>query len=624
LGLIGAACLLASALPYDSARPEPTLAPLAVDVNPDPNVFETTIVAQPAEVDLAGNGRPVRVQSYNGSVPGPEIRVKLGDRVVVHFENRLAQPSSIHWHGIELNNASDGTAVTQDPVLPGGQYLYSFRVTRPGVFWYHPHMKPTNQVFKGLYGALVVTAEADRRLTELGVLPAKRQTLVLSDITVCKALGKNDPATYPADPDLPWSGEGAYPGHSDSPTPQALCETPIDNDGMPAGQPLRAGAVPNIQPAWDCQARSGDCRVNEGQTVLANGRQPAGRKGSPAAPGPLDADAEPLALKVGEGLRLQAINAATSRYFRLRLTDHSGAEVPLYRVGGEGGLLNRVRLEGGLQQGFDSKFGFGEILLAPSDRSDFVLVVPPAERGEVLTLWTEDYSRTGQGYAKLPSVPLLHIRVTGRLAADDRFKIKKGQPLLVDPRIDAPLESLRGLPTQKLLKPAELSSPMPGSAKRVIRFTQSPGPSIDGVRGAFEGGNPGGFAALPHIATSRFARVGDLLVLKVTNDTRAHHPFHLHGFSFQPLRLMNAAGTVYRYRHREFVDTLDIQPGHSLVYRVRLDERSLPDGISPGGAIGRWVFHCHIFSHAGLGKISELVVLPADSDQLTWDPALFR
>ncbi|HMB75950.1 MAG TPA: multicopper oxidase domain-containing protein [Kiloniellaceae bacterium] len=611
-------------MPYPETLPGPKAAPLAVDVNPDPKIFETTIVAQPAVLDLTGSGKLVKVESYNGSVPGPEIRVKVGDRVIVHFENHLNEPSSIHWHGIELNNASDGTAVTQDPVMPGGSYLYDYIVTRPGVFWYHPHIKPTNQVFKGLYAALVVTAEADEALTEFGVLPERRRTLVLSDITVCKAIGKNDPETYPANPDLPWSGGPAFPGHSGFPTPQDLCETPIDSEGQPIGKPLRARAVPNIQPAWDCGARTGACRTNEGQIVLTNGQQPAGRKGSPAEPGKLDTDAAPLAMMVGEGLRLQVVNAATSRYFRLRLTDQSGTDLPLYRVGGEGGLLNRVRLEGGLQQGLETKFGFGEIVLAPSDRSDFVLVVPTARAGDVLTLWSEDYSRTGRGFANLPSVPVLHIRVTGRLARVERFKIRRGQALLVDPRVDQRTETLRGLPKQKLLNPAKLAAPRPGSGKWVMRFTQSPGPSIDNVRGAFDGGNPGGFMALPHIASSRFARVGDLLSLKVTNSTFAHHPFHLHGFSFQPIRMMQGEETLYRYRYREFVDTVDIHPGHSLVYRVRLDDRTLADGTSLGGAIGRWVFHCHIFSHAGLGKISELVVLPKDSDELTWDPAVLQ
>jgi FtsP/CotA-like multicopper oxidase with cupredoxin domain len=582
----------------------------AIDGNPDPKIFETTIVARSAELDLTGEGKPTKVETYNGRIPGPKIRVKVGDQVVVTFKNKLSAPSSIHWHGIEVNNASDGTAVSQDPVIPGESFVYRFQVTRPGIFWYHPHIKPTNQVFKGLYGSFIVTDDSDEKLTALGVLPNRTRTLVLSDITICKAKGENDTETFPADDTLPWVGGPSFDGHSVSPTPRDLCEEPIDQDGEEIGKALPAGAVPNIQPAWNCRMFPGGCRVNEGQIVLVNGRQPARRAGSPSAPGPLAPGADPLKMKSGEALRLQVINAAASRYFRLRLTDQTGNTLPLYRIGGEGGLLNRVRLEGGLQGQLVTKYDRGQVLLAPANRSDIVLVVPPAKRGDVLTLWTEDYAHTGFGFAMLPTVPLLHIRVVGTVEASNRFKIKKGMALLVDPRIDKRIETLRGLPVQKLLDPADFAVPLPGTDKRKIRFTQ-PGPSIDGIRGSFEGGLAGGFKSVPHIGSSRFARVGDLLILKVTNQTQAHHPFHLHGFSFQPIRIMSGKETLYRYRYREFVDTVDVQPTHSLVFRVRLDDRKMADGSSLGGAVGRWLFHCHIFHHASLGKISELVVLPA-------------
>jgi FtsP/CotA-like multicopper oxidase with cupredoxin domain len=90
-----------------------------------------------------------------------------------------------------------------------------------------------------------------------------------------------------------------------------------------------------------------------------------------------------------------------------------------------------------------------------------------------------------------------------------------------------------------------------------------------------------------------------------------HHPFHLHGFSFQPVRMEDPSGeTVVSYDYNEFVDTLDIPARHRLVFRVRLDDRLDRDGATHGGAVGRWLFHCHIFFHSGLGMISELVVIP--------------
>ena len=75
--------------------------PLVVDTNPDPDIVETTIVAQPAGVDI-GNGVDVSVLTFNGTIPGPEFRLKVGDTVIVHFENNIAHATGIHWHGIEL------------------------------------------------------------------------------------------------------------------------------------------------------------------------------------------------------------------------------------------------------------------------------------------------------------------------------------------------------------------------------------------------------------------------------------------------------------------------------------------------------------------------------------------
>ncbi len=115
----------------------PYTVPLVDDINPDPDIVETTIVAQAAGVDI-GIGQDVSVLTYNGSIPGPEFRLKVGDTVIVHFRNEIAHPTGIHWHGIELANASDGTPLTQNMVEPGDSFLYKFKVSRPGVYLVPP------------------------------------------------------------------------------------------------------------------------------------------------------------------------------------------------------------------------------------------------------------------------------------------------------------------------------------------------------------------------------------------------------------------------------------------------------------------------------------------------------
>src|ERR1044071_9782036 len=99
--------------------------PLVDDINPDPDIVETTIVAQAAGVDI-GTGSDVSVLTFNGTIPGPEFRLKVGDTVIVHFRNEIAHPTGTHWHGIELANASDGTPLTQNMVPPGGTFIYKF------------------------------------------------------------------------------------------------------------------------------------------------------------------------------------------------------------------------------------------------------------------------------------------------------------------------------------------------------------------------------------------------------------------------------------------------------------------------------------------------------------------
>src|SRR5205809_1386579 len=79
-------------------------------------------------------------------IPIPVMNLTSGQMVICRFKNKVAvtEGASIHWHGIELDNDSDGTGVTQDSVLNGQSYTYKFRVARPGLFWFHSHMMPGN------------------------------------------------------------------------------------------------------------------------------------------------------------------------------------------------------------------------------------------------------------------------------------------------------------------------------------------------------------------------------------------------------------------------------------------------------------------------------------------------
>lgn len=94
---------------------------------------------------------------YNGKVPGPEIRIRHGERLQVEVTNDLAEETTVHWHGIRLPNAMDGVPhLTQVPIAPGDKFVYEFDAVDAGTFWYHPHQRSFEQVGRGLYGPLIV------------------------------------------------------------------------------------------------------------------------------------------------------------------------------------------------------------------------------------------------------------------------------------------------------------------------------------------------------------------------------------------------------------------------------------------------------------------------------------
>jgi FtsP/CotA-like multicopper oxidase with cupredoxin domain len=108
------------------------------------------IEAREAELPLIDGGK-LRVWAYNGQVPGPELRIRLGDTLRVRFTNRLPQPTTIHWHGVRVPNGMDGVPhVTQPPVEPGGSFTYEFTPKDAGTFWFQPHVRSSEQVERGL------------------------------------------------------------------------------------------------------------------------------------------------------------------------------------------------------------------------------------------------------------------------------------------------------------------------------------------------------------------------------------------------------------------------------------------------------------------------------------------
>ncbi|HZI40592.1 MAG TPA: multicopper oxidase domain-containing protein, partial [Gemmatimonadaceae bacterium] len=102
-------------------------------------------------------GHDFAMYGFNGQVPGPLIRVRQNATIIVRFHNHIDLPSAVHWHGVRLDNRSDGASgVTQEPVAPGGSFVYSVHFPDAGLYWYHPHVREDVEQAMGLFGNMIV------------------------------------------------------------------------------------------------------------------------------------------------------------------------------------------------------------------------------------------------------------------------------------------------------------------------------------------------------------------------------------------------------------------------------------------------------------------------------------
>jgi FtsP/CotA-like multicopper oxidase with cupredoxin domain len=98
----------------------------------------------------------VRMLAYNGSIPGPTLRVTQGSELLVDVENQGDMEATVHWHGLRLENRFDGTHETQEVIAVGGRYSARIAFPDPGIYWYHPHIREDYNQEMGLYGNVIV------------------------------------------------------------------------------------------------------------------------------------------------------------------------------------------------------------------------------------------------------------------------------------------------------------------------------------------------------------------------------------------------------------------------------------------------------------------------------------
>ncbi len=127
------------------------------------------------------NGREMKMLAYNGSIPGPLIKVPQGAEITLKFTNDTDVDSTVHSHGVRVDNKFDGVPdVTQDPVKPGQSFTYQLKFPDAGVYWYHPHIREDYAQELGLYGNFLVTPNTPDYWAEVD----REEALFLDDILI--------------------------------------------------------------------------------------------------------------------------------------------------------------------------------------------------------------------------------------------------------------------------------------------------------------------------------------------------------------------------------------------------------------------------------------------------------
>jgi FtsP/CotA-like multicopper oxidase with cupredoxin domain len=675
--------------------------------------LQAQLVFQNGYLKKSGNVTTPNATAYNGTMDKINIQGHVGDIVQLTVKNLLPEAVNgeaiatgfyapadnrqiVHWHGMEHDNESDGTPVSEFGIETGEQRLYQYRFYRPGNYWFHPHILPLLTEHRGMIGKLTIKAYEEGDLEALGVLPAQKAFLQLSDSVVANQINR-----------IQFRTNVQFNIYTDE---------EVNNHLMPD-----ISADTNGDGECDRGVLAGDCNVREGELVFISGKVPTS-----------DNDITTINVRQGQGVRIAFVNSSNERFYRFRLllagetppfgpalqvngattgqcyapgstVKFSGADplscdqgLPLYRIGGQNGLLDRVRLEGQpelppanpfVPRAFDTVIRRGEDFIGIAERTEFV-VVPKDRQGNYLApgasmfIWTIDYPHgafapkfdnligTGDiANRDIAARKLVRIKVIEDNLGLPDFNIAENDPLMAHPAVNRPSEDLRNATVVPFAAVPQELDPFLGVpflgrdvdqsvvlANRLEDNTRFP--SINAVRGRYEGDIESGDEVPTQLAT-RYAHVGDVLEFIVANNTgAAHHPFHAHGFSFQPIALyrfnnvslVNGAVVdgavlieppVYTFDYNEFLDVEAIQPALALKYRVKINDRfKIPDatlftvnqlqakfpydqdatfggpGDLPGtdaefgGALGRWLMHCHILHHAGLGMMTDFCIAP--------------
>ncbi|HET9391531.1 MAG TPA: copper resistance system multicopper oxidase [Steroidobacteraceae bacterium] len=527
-------------------------------------VFDLEVASR--EVNFTGAPRTATV--VNGAIPGPVLLWRQDDIVTVRVSNRLAVPTSIHWHGVLVPAAMDGVPGISFPgILPGASFAYRFRVQQSGTYWYHSHSRFQEQV--GLYGPIVIEPRDGERQSA-----DREHVLLLSDWT-------------DIDPERIYrtlKRQSDYFNYGKRTIADLAAD--IRRNGLASTLAERRmwGAM-RMDPT-DLQDVSGHT-----YTYLLNGLTPAANWTG--------------LFRRGERLRLRIINGSSMTFFdvripglRLRVVAADGqaiepVTVDEFRIAA--GEVYDVMLEPRDDRAYTifaqsvDRSGYARGTLAPA--AGMQAEIPTLDPRPLLSMAdmgmgapqensprdmpSHDMSAHGMGEMAMSGMP--HRPAAPRFGPDVDATAAEPSSRLDDPGVGlrdngrrvltyADLHTIGG-PLDTRDAGREIRLHLTGHMQRYVW-------SFDGLK--FSDSVP-----------LRFQH-GERLRIALVNDSMMAHPIHLHGMWSE---VQTAEGRFLVRKH-----TTIVQPGQELRYEVTAD------------ALGRWAFHCHLLYHMEAGMFREVIV----------------
>ena len=500
-------------------------------------------------------GRRAHAVAVNGSIPGPLVRLREGQKVRLHVTNSLAEDTSIHWHGLLVPFQYDGVPGVSFPgIKPGETFVYEFPIRQSGTYWWHSHSGLQEQM--GHYGPLVIDPAdgPDPRFDREFILLLSEFTPIHPHEIMRKLK----------------VGEHYF---------NRQMQTATSGD-MPLSQRLHWGAMRmNPRDIADVSAPA--------YTYLVNGHGPA--------------DDLELLFKPGERIRLRVINGSAMTFFNLRIP---GTELTVIQADGQDVRDVVVdELQIGVAETYDlaisPRAGAHTIVAEAMDRSGMAratLTSQPGARAAVPDLRpvpTLTMADMGMGAMDHGGHGSEHARMNHSMRDTSALppSVRPGPgmdmvaPMPVD-RMDFPGLGLDGA-GHRVLRYTDLAALRPNPQRTPERHLQIHlTGNMERYMWSFDGRRYSAVTDHP----IRFA-YDERVRVTLVNDTMMAHPIHLHGHFFE---LVNGADAA----HQPLKHTLIVQPGGKATFDLTADEQ------------GDWAFHCHLLYHMHAGMMQVVTVRP--------------